>query len=195
MADKTIELLNRKAIKRFEQARLQASVLGFDELNVIKTVKSLYADLAADNQQAFLDLAQYAYWHAKPHGREEPDIEWLLALLDSYDPVTLYVYEHEVERKRDRTTEAINSTKAKAQEYRKGLSYWAQMTAHYADEANDKAIIKSFRDAGVKKARWRTQEDEKVCEECGPRDGKVFLIDRIPPKPHWGCRCWLEAVK
>lgn len=197
LADKTIELLNRKAIKRFEEAKSKAALLKFDELNVITICKDLYAKLADDNQSAFLELAQEQYAAAEPHGFKKPDMGWLLELLLMYDPVTLYVYQNEVERKRDRTAEAINastSRAAKAVEFRRGLSYWAQMTAHYADEVNDKATLKAFEDAGVKKVRWNTLLDGHECETCRERDGKVYPIEKVPPKPHWRCRCWLTAV-
>lgn len=27
------------------------------------------------------------------------------------------------------------------------------------------------------------------------RDGKIYPINAIPPKPHPGCRCWYEEVR
>ena len=68
------------------------------------------------------------------------------------------------------------------------------MTATYADLVADEATLQAFKDAGVKRVRWRTEEDEKVCKYCRPLDGKVFDIDKVPPKQHWGCRCWFEPA-
>lgn len=187
--------MNRKAVRRFRTAQDKAALLDFDELNVLEICKDLYGDLNADNQKVFLELAQEQYKAAAPHGSKAPDIDWLIDLLLMYDPVTLYVYEHEVERKRDRTAEAINASMAKTEEFRRGLSYWAQMTAHYADEVSDKATLKAFEDTGVKKVRWNTLRDGHECETCRERDGKVYPIGKVPAKPHWGCRCWFTAVQ
>lgn len=157
--------------------------------------KDLYAALESDNFKVFLELAIKKYLATEPHGDEEPDDEWLMEYLEYYDPVTKYVYENEVERKRDRLAEAVNASREKSKEFVRGLGYWVQMTAHYADDVSDRATIKAFKDAGVKKVKWNTQPDDKVCEECDERDGVVYSIDNIPPKPHWGCRCYLTAVK
>lgn len=195
ISDKAIELLNRKAIKRFQKAKSECAALKFDELNVIKVIKRIYQDLKADNQKAFLDLAQLVYIDIYNSLAQEPDLSWLLALLDEYDPVTKYVYEHEVDRKKEYATEAIIAAPSKAEQFRKALSRWAQFTAYYADEVEWKATIKAFKDSGVKKVVWHTQEDERVCKECGPKDGKVYPIDNVPPRPHWGCRCWITKAK
>lgn len=170
----------------------------FDELNVLETVRGLYDDLAADNQEIYLELAGGSYQQAEPHGEDKPSAAWLLALLLAYDPVTKYVYQHELERKRARLAEALISV-GKAQrkqneEWRRALSLWSQQTAQYADIVTDAAVIKAFMDAGITKVRWITQEDEKVCKICRERNGKVYLITDLPEKPHWRCRCYWEAV-
>ena len=121
LSDKTIELLNRKAVKRFEIAKDEAARLGFDELNVLEITRELYQDLQTDNQTAFLELAQERYQEAEPHGEEPPDLAWLLALLAAYSAVSKVVYNNEVDRKRGYTAEGINSSTAKVTEFRRGL--------------------------------------------------------------------------
>ncbi len=158
-------------------------------------MKSLYEQLEKDNREIFLELAQMCYGEAKPHGDTEPDLEWLLALLEEYDPVTLYVYGHEVKRKEARTAEAINASTAKVEQLQRGMGYWSQMTAHYADSVSDNAVLKAFEDAGVKRVRWNTEKDDRVCRVCRQRDGKIYPIGKIPPKPHWGCRCYYEPME
>lgn len=195
LSDQAANLLNRKTIRRFDKAKRDCNLLHIDELNVIKTITQLYKDLAADNKKAFFDLAVMAYQDAQPHGKKKPDMSWLLALLDSYDPVYLVVYTNEMERKRDRLIEGVIAASNKTVEFRRGLSLWSRFTGHELDRVTDAATLKAFKDAGVKKVRWRTEEDDKVCETCGPRDGKVYDIDKIPPKPHVNCRCWIESVK
>ena len=195
LADKAIELLNKRATKRFEDAKDEAARHGFDELNVLEVTRTLYQDLARDNQEIFLELAQERYQETEPHGEEPPDLAWLLALLAAYNAVTKVIYDNDVDRKRQYTTEGINSSTAKVTEFRRGLHYWAGLTADYADIVTDESTLKAFRDAGVRRVRWVTAGDEKVCETCRERNGKVYSINSIPPKPHRRCRCIWEAVK
>lgn len=190
LSDRTQTWLNDRAIRRFERARKE----GFDELNVIKATKQLYKDLDKDNAGAFLELAREQYESVDPSGDKPPDKAWLLAILALPNPLTKYIYDAEVYRKRDRAAEAVNASTAKVAEYRKALKYWSRMTGWYADIITDEAGLKSFRDAGVKKVIWRTQKDGKVCHECEERDGVEYPINNIPPKPHLGCRCYFTAV-
>ena len=187
--DKAIELLNRRATKRFEDAKDEAAQDGFDELNVIQVTRRLYDQLEQDNQSVFLDLAQERYQETEPHGEDAPDLTWLLALLAAYNAVTKYQYTNEVDRKRQYTTEGINSSTAKVTEFRRGLHYWAGLTADYADIVTDESTLKAYRDAGVRRVRWVTAGDEKVCETCRERNGKVYSINSIPAK-HRRCRCY-----
>lgn len=54
--------------------------------------------------------------------------------------------------------------------------------------------LTSFKNAGYSKVIWLTAEDEKVCDICGPLDGKSFDIDETPDCPaHPNCRCTLAA--
>ncbi len=198
LSDQTIELLDKKAVKRFERAKTQCGILKIDELNVIKVCKKLYENLAADNKKAFLQLAVYMYRWAWIKGRKkhkkEPDAKWLEAILNAYNPITKYIYTHEVERKRDYTAEAVIASPTKEYEFRRGLSYWSRMTAHYADTVADQAALKAFKDADVKKVMWISQRDDRVCVECKDRDGRIYPIDQVPPKPHVNCRCYLQPV-
>ena len=195
LTDLATELLNRKAAKRFEDAKDEAAQKGFDELSVLEVTRTLYQDLARDNQEIFLELAQERYQEAEPHGEEPPDLAWLLALLAAYNAVTKVIYDNDVDRKRQYTAEGINSSTAKVTEFRRGLHYWASITADYADIVTDESTLKAFRDAGVRRVRWVTAGDEKVCETCRERNAKVYSINSIPPKPHRRCRCVYEPVR
>lgn len=195
LADRATELLNKRAVKRFEDAKDETAQLGFDELNVLEVTRTLYDQLRKDNQDVFLELAQERYQGAKPHGEEPPDLAWLLALLAAYNAVTKVIYDNDVDRKRQYTAEGINSSTAKVTEFRRGLHYWADLTSTYADIVTDESTLKAYRDAGVKRVRWVTASDEKVCETCRERNGKVYSINAIPPKPHRRCRCVLEPVR
>ena len=195
LTDKAIDLLNSRAIKRFEDAKDEAARNSFDQLNVLEVTRTLYQDLSRDNQEIFLELAQERYQEAEPHGEEPPDLAWLLTLLAAYNAVTKVIYDNDVDRKRQYTAEGINSSTAKVTEFRRGLYYWADLTATYGDIVTDESTLKAYRDAGVKKVRWVTAGDEKVCETCRERNGKIYSINSIPPKPHRRCRCVYEPMR
>ena len=161
---------------------------------MLSVARELYDQLEADNRQVYLELAQERYQEAEPHGEEPPDLAWLLALLAAYNAVTKVIYENDVDRKRQYTAEGINSSTAKVTEFRRGLHYWADLIATYADIVTDESTLKAYRDAGVKRVRWVTAGDERVCETCRERNGKVYSINAIPPK-HRRCRCVFEPVR
>jgi len=50
-----------------------------------------------------------------------------------------------------------------------------------------------YRQAGVKKVKWLTAQDERTCPICRALDGKVFGIDEVPEE-HPGGRCSFVAV-
>lgn len=188
LTDKAVEILDERAVRRFEDAKDKAAQDGFDELSVLSVTRELYDQLETDNRQVYLELAQERYQEAEPHGEEPPDLAWLLALLAAYNAVTKIIYVNEIQRKQAYTAEGINSSTAKVTEFRRGLHYWADLSSAYADIVTDESILKAYRDAGVKKVRWVTARDERVCETCRERNGKVYSINAIPPK-HRRCRC------
>lgn len=111
LSDITADLLRKQAIRRFQNARVKANVIDFDELDVIRICTELYENLDNDNKKKFLELAKKSYNKSIPNKKkkEEPDLFWLLALLNEYDPITKYIYNHEVERKKAYLQEAIIS--------------------------------------------------------------------------------------
>lgn len=206
VSDKAIKQLNKKAVKKLSATKSSLLSENFDELNVLQKIDTLYYELDQDNRKKFKELfiAQYVYClrYLKKKRPDEDILDemadmYLLDMLSKPDPVTHYTYDTEVYRKRDRCKEAVNSVNGKLNkqlEMDKALKYWAQMTAQYADNVNDTATIKAFVDAGFQKVQWHTEEDDRVCSECDPLDEKVFDIDEVPDKPHWGCRCWITPV-
>ncbi|MGM9924243.1 MAG: hypothetical protein ACI35R_08360 [Bacillus sp. (in: firmicutes)] len=188
--DKAIALLRRKAVRKFQQAKQEAYIAGFDELNIIKAVDGLYESLAKDNKSDMLTLAKEIYMEAEPHGNKKPDAEWLMAIFEEPNPVTLYSYSTEVVRKKERLKEAALTNVDKTQEWKKALSLWSNMTAQYCDIVTDEAVLKAFKEAGVNHVRWITRDDELVCKDCNKRKNKVYSIENAPPKEHWHCRCY-----
>ena len=186
--DKVIKYLAKQFIRLFGKFR---ALLPLDELNIIKRSKALYEELAEITEEAYLELAHYQYKkHVKSRGYGITTA-WLLGILGDYNPVTKYVYANEVGRKRERFLEALIATGGKVIEVDRALRLWSQMANQYAIEVTDAVTIKAYKDDGVKRVVWVTTPDERRCEVCSGRDGVIYEIDKIPPKPHWNCRCYV----
>jgi SPP1 gp7 family putative phage head morphogenesis protein len=49
--------------------------------------------------------------------------------------------------------------------------------------------------SSVETVQWVTAEDERVCQQCEHLDGLVFPIDKVPNRPHIGCRCKIVKAR
>lgn len=153
--------------------------------------------------QAAEESKAYGTGTKKPKGRKKSTAEKYAELrtaviLAKPNELTHYAYDAEVPRKRDRAAEAVNAVNGvgnKQNEMDKHLTYWSRMTAWYSDITSDAANTQAIDDAGVEFVQWHTQKDEKVCSICRKRDGQIYAIDKIPQKPHLGCRCYWTPVK
>lgn len=215
--DKVIRQMRRRFIRLFSGFKSTIAIR-FDELNVIQASRTLYNELEKIALDGFLRIAEKAYksqgfneswfcsrspaldkndrlgWSADKAQRSSADVitsAWLMGILNEYDPVTKYVYLHEVERKRSRFEESIIASANPAEEVNTALRYWSNMVSQYAIEITDRATLRAYEDSGVERVVWRTVKDERRCKKCLERDGRVYRISEIPPKPHIGCRCWL----
>lgn len=200
-----------------EKKRIRAefnhlSVTGFDELNVVsarKTTQEMYDGFMRENETMYLKAAKNAYRKAvkaaKAEGFSGDETEvsgdWLVGVLAGYNLVTGYLYDKEADRKRLRLNEQIltareyNNRTMYQESLRKAANLWYTQTVQYGISAVDEATIKGFKDMGVKEVRWIAADDEKTCPTCGARDNKVYRLNKIPPKPHYGCRCYVVPVK
>ena len=201
------ELLDKllaSEMKRIRTSFNRLGSMGFDELNVVNTRKAtqkMYDGFLKDNETIYLKVARDAYKRATDSEKSEIDREWLVGVLAGYNLVTGYLYNREAERKRLRLNEQILT----AREYgnrelfqsslRKGANLWWTQTSQYGISVVDEATIQGFKDVGVKRVRWIAADDEKTCPTCGARDNKIYHINKIPPKPHYGCRCYIVPVK
>lgn len=171
-------------------------MISMDELNVIKASDALYERLAKANEEAFLKLARARYKDITgEEAGNEVSIEWLLLFLATYNPVTEFVYENEVERKRDRFVEAMVASPNKLAAIKRATSLWLRQTEQYLVLVEDAAVLKGYIRNGVKRVRWYTRVDERRCPECKSMHGKVYSIKKVPPKPHRNCRCYLVPVE
>ena len=200
-ADAAIRYMNRRNLRSFSRLKQ----LDFDELNILNAVTDIYRDVVRMAKKKYLGIAKLAFIDAMiAAGKSEKEaeklsdesitVDYILEMLDEYDPVTLYQFLPEIERKKQRLIEALIAAHNKNDEINKALRYLTLQLSQYADQAEIEATLTAFREAGVKRVRWITQEDEKVCKTCAPRDGKVYPINKVPPRPHYRCRCELVPV-
>ena len=197
--DKVIKQLNRSYLRLFTRLKL----LPFDELNIITSVKKTYQKCLEMAKKRYFDIAEHYFYEAyalASNKKKKPsddwiNNDWLLDMLEESDPVTLYRFMPDFERKQQRLIEALIASHKKNAEVDKALRFWALQSNQYADKVTDEATLRGYRAAGIKKVRWITEKDEKVCTICKKLNMKVFDIDKVPTKPHYNCRCYLLPVK
>lgn len=188
-ADKTIRYLNARYVEIFNKLKRKVrSKAKVDEITVLGYVTETYTQLNEITTPLLIEVAKRAYKDANPD--DTIDEMWVLGYLNTFNPTSTYIYTKEAERKKYRSYEAIMSSGAKVKSFDIAKKYWAQMVAEYAIEITDAATLKAYKDKGLKKVRWLTEDDDKVCHICREREDKVYDIDKVPEKPHWGCRCY-----
>lgn len=185
--DVIIRYLNKRFIEVFHRLK---SLVSFDELNVLQSTQLIYDELLTITEEKLLALAVYYYNSTVKNAKTQIDRDWLYLLLNDYDPITKYVFMHEVERKRARLVESMVATKNPG-EIDTALRYWSAMVTQYAIEVTDAAVKQAYIDDGVELVVWVTILDDRRCKECEKREGKVYDIKDVPPKPHIGCRCYI----
>lgn len=200
-ADDAIKRMNRRNIRAFDTLRLMKA----DEINILRKVKKVYDDSAEYARELYYEVAVDAYIVAmiqahKTNAEATRDVEkvidldWVDELLEETDFVTLYQFMNEKDRKAERLAEAMEAVERRNDEIDKALRWWTVQVGQYAVNTVDRARLEAFRRAGVKKVRWNTEKDERVCDKCDPLDGKVFDIEEVPPKMHINCRCYLTIA-
>lgn len=202
LADRAIKDMNRRNLRAFDGLK----TLKFDELNVLRTVRKVYDDSVMVAKRRYQQIAEDAYVEAlvlagmersKAEKLAEESIteDWILDMLEEYDALTLYSFVNEVERKKQRTAEAILAAQDKTAEVDKALKLWTLQVSQYADNSVLYATLDGYEKAGIKRVKWASEKDEKVCKVCAKLDGKIFLVNKVPVKPHYHCRCILTPVK
>ena len=190
--DKIISLLNRKIVREFSGIK---SLRNFDEINVLERVTEAYEEIYRTALEYFLRLAERAYKDAADAGLVvEIDAEFIGRLLSEPDPVSMYAFDSEFDRKRLRLAEAVRASGGSNLEISRSMRLLSSMLALYAVTVTDAATVKGYKDSGAEKVRWVSEDDKRTCKKCRERSGKVYPIDKIPPKPHPNCRCWLERA-
>ena len=193
----------KKVKKKVKESFAPLYISGFDQLNIIQLAKStalIYDEVDEFNREEFVKLVRHGWGFAEElmavHLSEIKAKDFVSEYLSGYDPVTQYVYDKELDRKRMRLNESILTAKEyqdivklhKAVKKAADLLY--TQGSQYALDILLSTLMKAYRDGGCKYLRWNTQEDEKVCRDCHDLDGKVFRISEYPEPQHYNCRCY-----
>lgn len=190
LTDIVIENIRKELIRDFSKLK---SLLSYDELNVMSATKAVYSKIDLYVRQMFLQLMQAVY--KKVTKRTCPyNYAWLESFLLEYDEVSKYVYANEFERKRDRLAEALIAGPKKNEEIDAALRYLSFMLTAYAVRVTDQVVLTAYRDMGIDAVRWKAEKDNKTCTICKHRNGHIYDIEQVPPKPHLNCRCEYEEV-
>lgn len=190
LTDIVIENIRKELIRDFSKLK---SLLSYDELNVMSATKDVYSKIDLYVRQMFLQLMQAVY--KKVTKRTCPyNYAWLENFLLEYDEVSKYVYANEFERKRDRLAEALIASPKKNEEIDAALRYLSFMLTAYAVRVTDQVVLMAYRDIGIDAVRWKAEKDNKTCTICKHRNGHIYDIEQVPPKPHLNCRCEYEEV-
>ena len=190
LTDIVIEDIRKELIRDFSKLK---SLLSYDELNVMSATKAVYSKIDLYVRQMFLQLMQAVY--KKVTKRTCPyNYAWLESFLLEYDEVSKYVYANEFERKRDRLAEALIASPKKNEEIDAALRYLSFMLTAYAVRVTDQVVLMAYRDIGIDTVRWKAEKDNKTCTICKHRNGHIYDIEQVPPKPHLNCRCEYEEV-
>lgn len=164
---------------------------------LLDLIKRIYRELKNKVDRMYLKIVRYYY---KKNGGDDPDQfddEWLYEFLAEFDPITGYQFSNEWERKLYRQYEAIESRKRAKQSasepIRRSRVLLNNQITQKAIEATDTGVLTAYKEQGVKRVIWNVM-DEKACDDCKGRDGKVFDINKVS-KLHAGCRCWFTPVR
>lgn len=200
--DLAIKAMNREMVESFGRLKMSK----WDEVNIIRTVVSVYRESVRKARKRYWEVAFEAYVlgmiilgedtkKAQRMADKSITMEWVDERLDQTDFVTLYRFNSEAERKAYRLAEQLEVSADRNRLIDKALKDWSRQIGQYAITFTDDAVVQAFKDAGVERVQWMTEEDEKTCHSCGELHGMEFPINEIPPKPHYGCRCKLKPIK
>ena len=189
--DRLITYMDKQLIRLFSGAKAQLSI---DEINALQIIKRLYADADEFIRRILRRIALEAYSQYVREQKREIDNDWVEYYLTEYDPTSKYIYVNEIDRKEARLFEAVMASENKGAEIDSALKSVSLMGRIYAVRVTDEAVLAAYRDNGTELVSWESEDDSRVCPVCFERDGKIYPIEDLPPKPHINCRCWYREV-
>lgn len=215
-ADRAMKIMNRDMLRDF--GKLKTSKM--DELHIIRDVTRVYETQEKKARKRFLEIATEAFLlgmalcgitgrKARKAALDAITDEWVDLILQEPDLVTGYRFDRETERKTQRLAEALIA-EAERQSYGTGgagsagkdqlidraIRDWSKQVGQYTIGITDDALMEAYEAAEMPEVMWVSVPDNRRCSECKERDGKIYPLNEVPPKPHWGCRCrWIPAKR
>lgn len=200
--DKAIKAMDRDIVESFGKLKLSK----WDDVNIIRTTVAVYRTSAKRARKRYWEVAYEAYIlgmmllgeemaHAQKMADKSITMAWVDKILDETNFVTLYRFNSETERKAYRLAEQLEVSTDRNRLIDRAMKDWSKQVGQYAITFTDEAVVQAFKDAGVERVKWLTEDDERTCHSCGSLNGMEFKIDEIPTKPHYGCRCEIRPVK
>ena len=199
--DSAIKAMNREIVDAFGKLKLTK----WKDASIIREVKGVYRKSARRARKRYYEVAFEAYVLAmmlcgedagKAHSRAEQAItnEWIDTVLEVPDAVTKYAFNPETDRKMYRLAEALEVVPDRNKEIDRAERDWSRQLGQYAIIFTDESMLQAYRDFGIKRIVWYTEDDEKTCHSCIAYHGREYPIDNVPEKPHYGCRCRMLPV-
>lgn len=200
--DDAIKVMDKEIVDLFGRLKMTK----WDNVSIVRTVVNVYNDSYRKARKHYYDIAYEVYIlvcmmmldmdHKKSRVMADKAItmKWVDKILEQTDFVTLYRFGNETERKAYRLAEQLEVTPDRNRAIDKAMRDWSRQVGQYAITFTDEAVVQAFKDAGVKRVQWLTEEDERTCVACSELHGMEFPINEVPAKPHYGCRCSLKPV-
>lgn len=161
--------------------------------DIYKAVKSEFSKIVND---IYLEIYDESIALGFDGDIRDLDEAWIEEFFDEYNPVTKYVFSHEIDRKESRLFEALVSNKLeKLKSYAYAERLITAQIKQYSIELEDKVAQTVFKDTKVQKVMWVAEQDHRTCSVCNDLDGQIFDLDKAPVKQHFNCRCYLIPVR
>ena len=199
--DKAIKAMNREIVEDFGKLKMSK----WDEVNIIRTVVTVYRNSVRKARKRYWEVSFEAYvlamilleedmLKAQRMADKAITMDWVDKRLEETNFVTLYRFNSEAERKAYRLAEQLEVSPDRNRAIDKAMKDLSRQLGQYAIDFTDEAVVQAYKDAGVERVVWITEDDERTCKYCIELHGREFPINEVPPKPHYGCRCWLRPV-
>lgn len=194
-----------KARKTIQQEMNRLILAPWDELHITQAKRKteiLFKRIDRMNRKAYRELCEWVYeWVLLQYDREPEERDWTKVVddwLKGYDPVTMYVYDSEMERKRLRLVEGIltametQDRQALTEVVRAAGSLLLTQSLQYGLDLMGETERKTFEETDEEEMLvYHACNDSRTCAECHADDGKVFRKSEAPRIPrHYRCRCW-----
>ena len=201
--DVAVAKITTKIRQEFRHNRLAL----FDEMNVVQTKKhidKLHKKIFKIIKSEFLVVANDIYAEVSDEAIAlgfdgdlgDIDETWIEEFFEKYSPVTKYVFTNELERKLSRLFEAlIADLEERLESYSTTEKLLVRQVKQSGIEFEDSITEEVYRDLGIEKVQWVSEQDDKTCRICAELDGEIFDLEDVPPKQHINCRCYITAVK